>query len=575
VSLPDSATSPGALQDLYERSPYGALTLLADGTVGRVNHTMLEALGRPAEAVLGHRLPDLLTAGSRAYLEAHGRPRLLLAGTLRDLPIDFVRADGSTLTTLLHMRAEDHDGTELVHVSVLDATDRRRAEDALRHRALHDTLTGLPNRGQLEERIAGAVRALGPGERFALLLLDLDHFKTINDALGHEAGDDLLRLAGARIAQVAGAGALVARLGGDEFAVLAPGPIDDAGARRLADAILATLAAPLGGCPDGGGSHVLGASAGVVLGDRRGNAIDLLRDADVAMYRAKAEGRGRAVAFDAPMRAAAQERARTIAELRTALAEGQLRVHYQPVVEARDGRIAGMEALVRWQHPERGLLAPGAFIAAAEESGLISQVGRFVLREACMQLARWRAQGVAGDDLGVAINVSARQLADPHLPALVAETLRATGLDATPASVGLEITESTLMSETTSTEKLAALAATGVELLLDDFGTGASSLARLKRFPVDTLKVDRAFVTGLGAGDGTDDAIVAAIISLADVLGLRVIAEGVETHGQRQRLSGLGCERLQGYLFSRPVPAAEMRALLDGARVPEPVAAAA
>jgi diguanylate cyclase (GGDEF)-like protein/PAS domain S-box-containing protein len=559
MSLPETAASPEALLDLYEHSPYGALTVLDDGTIVRVNGTLTEALGRPAEELLGASLGAIVTPGSVAYLELHGRPRMELSGRVADLPIDFVRADGTPLTTLMHALQRDHDGVRLTHISVLDATDRRRAEAALRHRALHDPLTGLPNRGRFEELVAAALRELAGDERIAVLLLDLDRFKTINDALGHQVGDDVLRLAGQRIGDAAGPRATVARMAGDEFAVLLGAGAGERAAGRTVAAVLAALAEPLG---EGAGGHALGASAGIVLGDRTADAVGLLRDADVAMYQAKAEDRARMVVFDAPMRARALDRARMVAELRAALREDQLRVFYQPVVAAPTGAIVSMEALVRWEHPERGLLAPGAFMAVAEESGLVCDLGRFVLREACAALAAWRAEGVAGDGVGVAVNVSARQLADPRFPAEVAATLRATGLDATPELVGLEITETTMMSDATSALTLGALASTGVELLLDDFGTGASSLARLKRFPVDTLKVDRAFVTGLGGGDGTDDAIVAAIMRLAEALGLRVIAEGVETGDQLTLLRDLGCERIQGYLFSRPVPPEEMRALL-------------
>jgi EAL domain-containing protein (putative c-di-GMP-specific phosphodiesterase class I) len=258
-----------------------------------------------------------------------------------------------------------------------------------------------------------------------------------------------------------------------------------------------------------------------------------------------------------------RERVRVEAELREALRDGDLRVFYQPIVRAEDGVLAGMEALVRWEHPERGLVAPGMFIPVAEECGLIVDVGRFVLQEATRQLGAWREEGLVGEDVGVTVNVSARQLERPELVGDVAAAVAAAGLADTPWLLGLELTESMLMqSGDAAAARLTELAALGVRLLLDDFGTGASSLARLRRFPVDTLKIDRAFVTGLGAEECEDDAIVAAIIALAAALDLDVVAEGVETTAQLHRLRALGAAKIQGFLFSRPLPPDELRGLL-------------
>jgi EAL domain-containing protein (putative c-di-GMP-specific phosphodiesterase class I) len=279
----------------------------------------------------------------------------------------------------------------------------------------------------------------------------------------------------------------------------------------------------------------------------------LLRHADVAMHRAKDSSRGGHLRFDPSMGRRSEERVRIEVELRAALRNDELRVHYQPIVCGSTGEVASLEALVRGRHPTRGLVSPGLFVPVAEDSGLVVELGRFVLGEACRQLAEWRRGAVVDPGVGVAVNVSARQLALPEFPEEVARALRAAGLDDEPGLLSLEITETVLMADESHAAVLADLATLGVGLSLDDFGTGASALARLKRFPVDTVKIDRSFVSGLGQPDGADDAIIAAIMALARALGLEVIAEGVETVEQLERLLAMGCERIQGYLFSKPL----------------------
>jgi diguanylate cyclase (GGDEF)-like protein/PAS domain S-box-containing protein len=440
------------------------------------------------------------------------------------------------------------------------AMERRRADAATRHRATHDALTELPNRVLLEERLGHEVaRAAGTGGRFAVCLLDLDDFKLVNDSLGHLTGDALLRAVAARLAGAVGAGDLVARLGGDEFVVLCTG-LEPGAEEAPAERIAAALRPPFRLEHT---EHVVRASVGLVVGDGASSVEGLLRDADVAMYRAKERGHGLHARFDPAMHEPLRDRVRVEAELRTALLRGEFEVFYQPVTTTRDGTIAGMEALVRWRHPERGIVPPGAFVEIAEQCGLICDIGRHVLGRACAQLVAWRTADPAFAGLTVAVNVSGKQLAHPGFVDEVAEVLAHTGLAATPHLVGLEITETVLMqSEDSPVATLDRLAALGVRLLLDDFGTGASSLARLRRFPVDTLKIDRAFVRGVGGPGGEDDAIVAAILGMARALGLDVVAEGVETPEQLAVLRELGCPRVQGYLFSPPVPAEEMRVLL-------------
>jgi diguanylate cyclase (GGDEF)-like protein len=442
---------------------------------------------------------------------------------------------------------------------LLNSIERRRQEEATQHQATHDPITDLPNRLLLRERLRHEVARAGrDGTGFALCLLDVDDFKLINDTLGHAAGDDLLRAIAGRLDASMRATDMLARLGGDEFVVLGP-DLDsqeeaEALARRVSEALRPPFAVQ-------GSDLAVRASIGVVLGDAGSSPDALLRDVDLAMYDAKARGRGQQAVFDDSMRERMRSRVKTEDDLTTALRDGDLLVYYQPVVAAGSRQVSGVEALVRWMHPERGLVPPDEFIPVAEASGQIIELGQQVMGEACRQLVRWRADGLVDDDFSVAVNVSWRQLTRPGFPGDVARILAETGLD--PGGLGLEITETIAMeSAEHSGEVLAELAGLGVELLLDDFGTGASSLARLKRLPVDTLKIDRAFVRGVGDREDEDDAIVAAILAMAEALGLTVVAEGVETEVQLRRLEGLGCQLIQGFLFSRPLPPRELEELL-------------
>jgi diguanylate cyclase (GGDEF)-like protein len=421
------------------------------------------------------------------------------------------------------------------------------------HRALHDALTGLPNRAKLTERIEAALATPSRTDgRVAVIFLDLDLFKTINDGLGHAVGDAVLVDVADRLRAVLRPGDTLARFSGDEFAVVCAG-IPDAEIEAVADRLRAALDPPFAF-----GSHevTVTASIGVATATPGSTPQSLLREADSAMYRAKSAGRDQVAHFLPSMHVAATARLDDQLGLRRALERGELRAHYQPVIELATGEVLGMEALARWQHPERGLIGPDQFIPLAEETGLILPLGAWMLDHALHQLTRWRREVPEAADLWVAVNLSARQLSDPELTRTVARSLHESGLD--PGGLHLEITETAVMHSTDrSSETLEALRALGVCLIIDDFGTGYSSLARLKRLPVTALKIDRTFVAGLGI-EPSDLSIVDAIAQMARSLNLDVIAEGVETRRQLEILQGLGARMGQGYLWSEPVPASEM-----------------
>jgi diguanylate cyclase (GGDEF)-like protein len=445
---------------------------------------------------------------------------------------------------------------------VQDVTERVEAEGRMRHLALHDYLTGLPNRLLFDERLAAAVAAAAArGRTLALHCLDLNDFKGLNDTLGHEAGDELLRQAAGRLSGLVQGADLVARLGGDEFALLQHEVDGPEQAAALAGRALATLALPF---RIAGKEVFSSASLGIALSADAGlGPGDLLRQADIALYAAKSAGRGVFRFFSPELNARLRERKLIEARLRVALESRALQLAFQPQLALRSGRLVGVEALVRWRDPELGQVPPDRFIAVAEDTSQILELGEFVLEEACARAARWRAAGLP---LGrVAVNLSPAQFAYQDLVESVARVLRATGLPA--EALELEITEGTLMRDRHgATATLEALHALGVGLALDDFGTGYSSLSYLKRFPLDKIKIDRSFVTGL-PDDPDDAAIARTIISLGKTLGLKVLAEGVETTAQRDFLLREGCDEAQGYLFARPLTAEQLEAMLAADRM--------
>jgi diguanylate cyclase (GGDEF)-like protein len=432
------------------------------------------------------------------------------------------------------------------------------ATDELRRLVLHDPLTDLPNRRLLVDRIEHALeRRRREGRGVAVLFVDIDRFKTFNDSLGHAAGDQLLVHVGKQLRRGIRPGDTIARLGGDEFVLLCENVPDEPAAKALADRALSTLMEPV---VIGGSEVLVTASIGVALAtDNDATAGVLLRHADAAMYAAKKQGRAQAVLFDAAMTGPVGDRLQTENALRYGIANGQIRVHYQPLVEVSTGRITELEALVRWAHPDRGLLPPAEFLDVAEESDLIVPLGRIVLRQACADIARLRRE-LHRPDLRISVNLSARELAQRDLVAVVVDALGDAGLD--PAALCLELTESGLISATEETmDQLIQLKGLGITLAIDDFGTGYSSLTYLKRFPVDVIKTDRSFVKDM-CENPDDAAIVTAVVGLGRALGLRSVAEGVETAEQLALLEGLGCDLAQGYHFSRPVAMDAIRTLL-------------
>jgi diguanylate cyclase (GGDEF)-like protein len=428
------------------------------------------------------------------------------------------------------------------------AADRAEAEAETRRRALTDPLTGLPNRVLFVDRIEHALtRARREGSRVAVLYVDLDRFKMVNDSLGHAAGDELLVAIAPRLRAAVRESDTVARLAADEFAVLCEGIHEDADALIVGDRIAAAL---LDLVPVGDRELFVTASTGIaVTTDATETAEILLSRADAAMYRAKDAGRSRVVLYDEPAPAVSIDNLEIETDLRLALERDELSLVYQPIVDLRDGRTRSVEALLRWTHPEHGPIGPDVFIPVAEAGGLIVDIGRWVLEHAVAQVAEWQRTQPGARGLRVTVNVSGKQLFHESLIPDVERVLRDSGL--APGTLALEITESVLMKEGDAVTVLEALRASGARLALDDFGTGYSSLSYLKRFPLETLKVDRSFVSGLGE-DQEDSALVATIVAMARTLGLEVVAEGVETEEQLKRLRELGCDRAQGYLLARP-----------------------
>jgi len=441
--------------------------------------------------------------------------------------------------------------------NVRDITERKKFEELLSHRALHDPLTGLANRQLILDRADQMlVRARRNGDPVAAYFVDLDNFKDANDSLGHEAGDRLLQAVASRLVGLLRTSDTVGRLGGDEFVILAEGVSLAAGAQAIAERIRKVLKPSF--YVEGFESIpiTVSASVGIAVGDRP-SAQDLLRDADIALYRAKGSGRDQSIVFEESMQLAANDRLALRTELDAALLAAEFTLLYQPIFDLTDLHIEGVEALIRWNHPTKGLISPDQFIPALEDSGQIVEVGRWVLDEACAQLARWRT---AGHSLTMSVNASMRQLESDGFVDDVRIALDTHGL--APASLIIEITESVLMKDAQATvARLVGLKALGVLIAIDDFGTGYSSLAYLRQFPVDVLKIDRTFISEM-SGSPDAAALVHTLVELGHTLGLVTLAEGIEQEIQIEGLRTEKCDHGQGFLFSRPVPASVIEQLL-------------
>jgi diguanylate cyclase (GGDEF)-like protein len=546
----DALHSRERFRHAFDDAPIGMALTGLDGVVQRANAVLCERVGAdPA----GRPLADLVEADDLA-----GRPFPADGGEIE------VRYAGTAAWGLWHHSLlTGSDGRPEAWIShCIDVSKRRLAEDELSWQANHDALTGLPNRELFLERLSGSLTSEG---RVAVLLIDLDDFKVVNDSLGHGAGDRLLSGVAERLCRVLRPGDVIARFGGDEFTVLLPGITSEdyalGVARRLAEALREPLVLD-------GERRYVSASVGVSFSaPSEHDPHALLRDADAAMYRAKETGKSRCEVFDDSMRESAMERLELESGLRHALDDGELRLVYQPLVTLDDGRLSGVEALLRWDHPLFGVVAPLRFISLAERNGLIIPIGAWVLREACRQLAEW------GDDaLGVSVNVSARQLGSTDLVDAVRAALEDSGIG--PGRLCLEITETAMMADpATMGETLSALKALGVRLAVDDFGVGHASLRQLRALlPVDTLKIDKSFVDGI-TDDADDAAIVEGVVRLAHSLGLQAVAEGVETAEQLAMLRSFSCQTGQGYYFARPAePDAIARMLAAAPAAPRRVA---
>lgn len=555
---------------------------------------MISATDRAGKLIFVNARQATIAGSSPAALVGEDAARILGEGRVaRGLAADSeVFASGLAMTgfeeelsdgqggsrTLFTTKAPLRDGEGRVIAVVttsIDITDRKRAEEQLLYLARHDALTGLPNRSLLGERLRDRCaqgrqdgrqngRRTGGGAPFALHCLGLDRFKAVNDALGHEAGDRLLRDVATRITETLGENDMAARLGGDEFAILQSGTGSAQEAAQFALRLRAALERPF---TIRGRSVQVSASLGIALHPQDATtAEELLRLADLALDRAKAEGGKGYSFFDAAMDRAAREAMRLEADLRGALARGEFELLWQPQLCLASGRITGAEALLRWNHPERGLLAPGAFLGAAEETGLIAPITAWVLRTACRQGAAWAA--LPGGGIRVSANLSPSLFRQANVRGLVAAALEEAGL--APETLDLELTERVPMDDVEKVaETLGELRELGVCLSIDDFGVGYSSLLYVKSFPVQRLKIDRSFVSQL-PGNAVDAAIVAGVVSLGRKLGLRIVAEGVETQAQLDAVRALGCEEVQGFLLSHPVPAAVLERRLTGADAPVP-----
>lgn len=539
----------------FDYAPIGMAMVTLDGRWLQVNHSLCQIVGYSEEELLGDRFQTITHPEDlNRFLQEVVN---VLEGRIQSSQIEkrYVNKDGQEIWALVNISMiHDTEGrpSSLI-LQIQDITDRKRAEEQLLHDAYHDPLTGLPNRAWFMDQLGIALSRARrhANSKFAVLFLDLDRFKIINDSLGHMYGDQLLVGIARRLRHCLRTEDMIARLGGDEFTVLINDIHDSEDAIIVAERIQNHLSQKFA---LGGFETFTSVSIGIAFSDSDyEKPADLLRDADTAMYQAKLRGKARFVVFDKGMHVRAMNTLQIESDLRRAVERKEFTLNYQPIISLETGELSGFEALIRWRHPERGMIPPADFIPVAEETGLIVPIGQWVLREACLQMQRWRTQFSELGDVSMSVNLSGKQFAHAGLMEQIMQTLSLTGLD--PRRLKLEITESVVMENLdTATWMLERLRALGVETCIDDFGTGYSSLSYLHRLPIDGLKIDRSFVSRMSKNSENRE-IVRTIIMLAQNLGKQVIAEGVETREQLDLLRDLHCTTGQGYFFSRPLDA--------------------
>jgi len=556
-----SSRGEARFANLLEAAPDAMVGVDQTGVIQFVNRQTESLFGYSRDELVGQPIETLVPEPFRQAHRNHrggyiADPRTRAMGVGREL--SGRRKDGTEFPVDISLSSIETEDGLLVTAAVRDITRRKSDEARLKHQALYDQLTGLANRTLIDDRLTHALNQCGRRTRgVTLLFVDLDQFKVINDSLGHGVGDMVLVIVAERLSGVVRKGDTAGRFGGDEFVLVCDDRVEEQDATALAERVAEALTPPF--CV-AGKQLTITASVGIAIATGPGvRAEDLLRDADAAMYRAKELGRARHAFFDEAMRHRAVTRFNVEADLRLAIDQSELAVFYQPQVSLHSGDLIGFEALVRWHHPERGLVGPDEFISVAEDTGLIVPLGTWVLEQACREAGSWPS---SRDELLMSVNVSARQLADPGFLDTVARVLHQTRLH--PAALCLEMTESALfVASEAMTMAIASLRHLGVRVSLDDFGTGYASLSYLVQFRPDAIKIDKIFVQRLG-DDPMNSAIVAAIIELAHNLGLTVVAEGVETPQQLTMLRALGCDQAQGYLFATALPAElAMRLLVD------------
>ncbi len=564
-----------AFRRAFDDAPIGMGLVDLSGRIQRANRSFAAFVGRAQDALIGMRVADLTHPDDKATSD--DLREKLNRGEIDTYRVEkrYVRPDESTVWVALTVSlVRDAQGDPMYQIGQIeDVTERKALTDRLAYEAAHDTMTGLSNRASFAEQVAAALEdANRSGRQIAMLFIDIDNFKVINDSLGHAIGDELLVSVARRLHDALRPDDVIARFGGDEFVVLCKNITGASDIDKLVTRLIATVAEPV---PLADDELFVTASFGIALSCDGDTADALLRHADTAMYRAKANGRGCAATFEPDNDRAAFALLKTGTDLHRALEREELILHYQPIVELQTGNLIGFEALVRWQHSERGLVMPDEFIHLAEETGLIVPIGAWVLETACRQAVQWQTMhsvlSVAAStqpQLAMNVNLSARQIADPTLAKRVSRILDNVHID--PRTVCLELTENTLMRDTPNVMKaLHALRSQGVHLSIDDFGTGYSSLSYLKRLPVEALKIDRSFIDGLG-NEPEDTSIVQAIVTLAHSLELTAVAEGVETATQLAALRALRCDFAQGYLLGRPAPAEQITSSIPTLSGPHP-----